>query len=189
MKPIAILLCTLAAVHASKASAQQLNIKPGLWQIDMTMHGTMNGNPMAGYITQMKSQMASMPPEQRKQIASMLADLEARGTEFTSNGLRTKECMTEESMADFSFLHKKGMESCSRKTSPAPGGLKLSMQCARPQMQIEGSLKYQGEKAYTFESTATVPGPDGKPVVQKSRGTAKWLGSDCGKIKPASVHQ
>lgn len=183
---IATPLLTLAALCASNVSAQQVNIKPGLWQFEMTMPGNSQGNAMAGYIKQMKAQMASMPPEQRKQIESTLADMEARGTEFTSDGMRTKQCITKENLTNFDFLGKKGMESCTRKTSPTAGGMNVSMKCTRPQMNVDASLKYLGDKAYSFESTTTMPGPDGKPLVQKSNGTAKWLGSDCGKVKPAS---
>jgi hypothetical protein len=184
---IALPLFTLAIVCAPDASAQQVNIKPGLWQFDMTLPGKMSGNPMAAYLKQMKSQMASMPPEQRKEIEATLADLEARGTEFTGDGMRTKECLTKENIANFDFLDKKGMESCTRKMSPTPGGMHVNMKCTRPQMNVDASLKYQGEKAYTFESTTTMPGPDGTPMVQKSNGTAKWLSGDCGKLKPASA--
>ncbi|QOY93451.1 DUF3617 domain-containing protein [Massilia sp. UMI-21] len=184
---IALPLFALAGICASNAAAQQVNIKPGLWQFDMTMPGQAKGNPMAAYVGQMKEQMASMPPEQRKRIASTLAELEARGTEFTSEGVRTKTCVTRENLANLDFLGNKGTESCTRKASPLPGGMQVSMHCTRPRMSIEASLKYQGEKAYTFESLTTVTGPDGKPMTHKTSGSGKWLSSDCGKIKPTSV--
>lgn len=186
---IAMSVLTLAAVHAPNAAAQQVNIKPGLWQLDMTLPGQSKGNAMAGHVEQMKAQMASMPPEQRKKMESTLAQLEARGTEFTSDGLRTKHCITKENMANFDFLGKKGMESCTQKTSPTADGMKVSMQCTRPQMKVDASMKRQSDKAYTFESIATVPGPDGKPMTQKTSGSGKWLGSDCGEIKPASAKE
>jgi len=185
---IAIPLLALAAIHAPNASGQQINIKPGLWQLDMTTPGAAKGqgNPMAGYIAGMKAQMAKMPPEQRKQLEATLAELDARGTEFTSDGVRMKECITKEDIANYDFLGKKEMDSCTRKASPTAGGMNLSMNCTRPQMSIEASVKSQGDKAYTFTSIATVPGPDGKPMTQRSSGSAKWLSSDCGKVKPAS---
>ena len=184
--PIAITLSTLAILCAANASAQLPNIKPGLWQLDVTVPGQAQGHPMAGYVEKMKSQMASLPPEQRKELEKSLADLEARGTEFTGNGLRTKECITKENIAKFDLLGKKGPDSCTRNSSPTVGGVKVSMTCTQPQMKVDAAIKFQGEKAYTFESLATVTGPDGKAMSQKSTGSGKWLGSDCGKIKPAS---
>lgn len=182
-------LFTLAAIGATDASAQQTNIKPGLWQLDVAMPGKMKGNPMAGHLELMKAQMASMPPEQRKQIEAALADLEARGTEFTGDGVRTKECITKDNIAKFDFLGKNGPDNCMRKSSPTVGGVNVSMTCTRPQMKVDAAVKFQGDKAYTFESVATLPGPDGKPVSQKSSGSGKWLSSDCGKIKPASISE
>lgn len=189
IKLIAIPLLTLAAACASDADAQQVNIKPGLWQLDMRLPGQQTGPAMAGYVEQMKAQMASMPPEQRKKIESALAQLEARGTEFTGDGLRTKQCITKQNLADFDFLGKKGMESCTKQATPRPGGMNVSMRCTRPQMKVDASMTYQGDKAYTFESTATVTGPDGKPTTHQTSGTGKWLGSDCGSIAPASANQ
>lgn len=186
---LAIPFFALAALHAPDSCAQQVNIKPGLWQLDMTAPGKANGNPMAGYIAQLKSQMASMPPEQRRQLEATLAELDARGTEFTSDGVRMKECITKENIANYDFLGKKGMDSCTRKVSPTAGGMNLSMNCTRPQMSVEASVKSQSDKAYTFESIATVQGPDGKPMTQKSSGSAKWLSSDCGKVKPSPARK
>jgi hypothetical protein len=184
--PIAITLSTLAILCAANASAQLPNIKPGLWQLDVTVPGQAQGHPMAGYVEKMKSQMASLPPEQRKQLEKSLANLETRGTEFTGNGLRTKECITKENIAKFDLLGKKGPDSCTRNSSPTAGGVKVSMTCTQPQMKVDAAIKFQSEKAYTFESLATATGPDGKTMSQKSSGTGKWLGSDCGKIKPAT---
>jgi hypothetical protein len=107
--------------------------------------------------------------------------------EFTGDGMRMKQCITKENIAGFDLLGKKTAESCTKKTSTTIGGAKLSMTCTRPPMKMEAALKYQGEKAYTFESLTTVTGPDGNPVTQKSSGSGKWLGSDCGKIQPDSM--
>lgn len=183
---LALPFLALAALSVPNVSAQQFKIKPGLWQLDMTLPGQAGANPMAEHISRMKEQMASMPPEQRQRIAAALAEVEARGTEFTSDGVRTEACVTQQNLANFDFLGNRGMESCTRKTSAVPGGMNLSMQCTRPPMSVDARLTYQGEKAYTFQSTATVTGPDGKPMTHQTSGSGKWLGSDCGAIKPVS---
>jgi hypothetical protein len=185
--PLAATLFALAALCTGHASAQAPNIKPGLWQLDVTMPGEASAPAMAGMLKQMKAQMASMPPEQRKEIEKTLADLQARDTEFTGNGLRTKECITKDDIANFDLLGKKEADTCTRKSSPTAGGVKVSMVCTRPRMKVDAAVKFQGEKAYTFESVATTTGPDGKPLSHKSSGSGKWLSSDCGKIKPASA--
>lgn len=186
---IAATALALATVGASNAFAQPPTIKPGLWQIQMTLPGGMKGNPMAGQIEMMKSQMASLPPDQRREMEKVIAGLQAQGTEFTSDGLRTNQCITKEDIARFDFMGNKGPDSCTRKSTPMPGGMNVSMQCTKPKMNLDAVVKFQGENAYTFQSTATMAGPDGKMTTQKSSGSGKWLGSDCGLLKPAPANQ
>jgi len=177
---------TLAALFAGHACAQKPDLQPGLWQLDLVIPGQAKGQ-MAGMMAQMRARMASMPPEQRKALEKSLADLDASGTEVTDNGVRIQQCITKDDIARYDLLGKKAPDSCTRTSSPTPGGAKLGMTCTRPQMAVDGSVKFQGDKAYTFESVATLTGPDGKPMTQKSSGSGKWLGSDCGKIKAALV--
>lgn len=186
-KRIASTVLALVTVCASNAYAQPPEIKPGLWQIQMTLPGGMKGNPMAGQIALMKSQMASLPAEQRREMEKVLAGLQAQGTEFTSDGLRTNQCITKEDIAKFDLMGDKGPDSCTRKSTPVPGGMNVSMQCTQPKMNLDAVVKVQNENAYTFQSTATMAGPDGKMTTQKTSGSGKWLGSDCGQLKPASA--
>lgn len=173
----------IATLCATSAFAQQVNIKPGLWQIDMTLPGQGGGNQMAGVVALMKSQMASMSPAQRAEIQKRLG---ASGTEFTDDGLRTKQCITKEAIANFDVFGKKGPDGCTRNATPAAGGMNVSMQCTQPQVKIDAVVKTPSETAYTFDSTATMAGPDGTMMSQKTSGTGKWLGSDCGSVAPVS---
>jgi len=178
------IILALASVCAAPAFAQQPNIKPGLWQIDMTLPGKGADNPMAGYVALMKSQMALMAPEQRAQIEKMMA---ANGTELTGDGLRTKQCITQQDIDKFDVFGKKAPDSCTRKTTPVPGGMNVNMVCTQPRMKVDAVVKAESEKSYRFESVATLPGPDGKEISQKSNGTGKWLGSACGNSGAASA--
>lgn len=189
MPRIATTFFALATVCAANAFAQPVAIKPGLWQLDMTLPASVQGNQMAGMLEMMKKQMASMPPEQRKEMEKMLADMDARGTKITGDGLRTNECFTKENIARFDLMGKKGPDGCTNQATPVAGGVNVSMQCPKQQMKIDAAVKYQGDKAYTFDSTATLPGPDGKMMTQKTTGTGKWLGSDCGKVTPVSANR
>jgi len=174
----------LASLCAGQAFAQQPVIKPGLWQIDMALPDKASGNPLGGYLEMMKSQMAMMTPEQRAQIDKMLA---ANGTELNGNGLRTRQCITRQNITDFDLFGKKGADSCTKKMTPTAGGMNVSMTCAQPRMKVDAVLKADSETSYRFESVTTVPGPGGADISQKSNGTGKWLGSDCGKIAAAAV--
>lgn len=178
----ASIVLSLATLCAPSAFAQQVDIKPGLWQLDMTLPGQAGGGQMAGLAALVKSQMASMSPAQREELQKRLG---TSGTEFTDNGLRTKQCITKEQIANFDLFGKKGPEGCTRNATPFPGGANVSMQCTQPQVKVDAVVKSQSDTAYTFESTATVAGPGGAPMTQKSTGTGKWLGSDCGSVAPA----
>lgn len=188
MPRIATIFLSLATVCASNAFAQQINIQPGLWQIDMTLPGAGTDSPMGGLAAQIQRHVASMSPEQRKQMEKAMGDLGASGTEFTNSGMRTKQCLTREGIARFDLLGNKGSDNCTRKSSPMAGGVKVNMVCTRPQMTIDAALKYAGDKAYTFDSTVTATAPDGSTTTQKTSGTGKWLGSECGNVKPLSVN-
>ena len=179
---IATLVFALATVCTTTASAQQVGIAPGLWQIDMTLPGKVAGSSVAGYLQMMKQQVATLPPEQRSEIEKGMAELSARGTEFTGDGLRTKHCITKQDIANFDLLGKKAPDTCTRKATPVAGGFTMTMTCTQPRMQIDAAMQIQSDKAYTFESTTNVAGPDGRLILQKSNGTGKWLSGDCGNI-------
>ena len=168
----------LASLCAGQAFAQQPTIRPGLWQVDVTLSDQASGNPLGGYLELMKSQMALMTPEQRAQIDKMLA---ASGTELNGDGLRTRQCITRQNINDFDLFGKKGGDSCTKKMTPTAGGMNVSMTCSQPRMKVDAVLKAESETSYRFDSVTTLPGPGSADVSQKSSGTGKWLGSDCGK--------
>jgi len=172
------IILALASVCATQAFAQQPAIKPGLWQIDMTLPGKAADKPMGGYVEMMKSQMASMTPEQRAQVEKVLA---ASGTELKGDGLRTKQCITQQDIDNGALFGKKSTDSCTRKTTPIAGGMNVSMTCTQPRMKVDAVMHADSATSYRFESVATVPGPDGKEISQQSRGSGQWLGSDCAK--------
>lgn len=174
----------IASLCAGQAFAQQPVIKPGLWQIDMTLSDQASGNPLGGYLELMKSQMALMTPEQRAQIDRMLA---SSGTELNGDGLRTRQCITRQNINDFDLFGKKGGDSCTKKMTPTADGMNVSMTCAQPRMKVDAVLKAESETSYRFDSVTTLPGPGGADISQKSSGTGKWLGSDCGKTAAAAV--
>ena len=178
------IILALASLCAGQAFAQQPTIKPGLWQIDMALPDKAAGNPLGGYLELMKSQMALMTPEQRAQIDKMMA---ASGTELNGDGVRTRQCITQQNINDFDLFGKKGADSCTKKMTPTADGMNVSMTCAQPRMKVDAVVKAESETSYRFESVTTVPGPGGADISQKSSGTGKWLGSDCGKTAAAAV--
>src|SRR4051812_45030560 len=66
-----------AAAVAGPAQAQAQKIAPGLWEHTITMK--MQGGEMEEGMKRMQEQLASMPPEKRKQIEEMMARQGAGG--------------------------------------------------------------------------------------------------------------
>ena len=174
----------LATFFVGQAFAQQPAIKPGLWQIDMTLSDKAAGNPLGGYLELMKSQMALMTPEQRAQIDQLMA---ASGTELNGDGVRTRQCITQQNINDFDLFGKKGADSCTKKMTPVAGGMNVNMVCTQPRMKVDAVLKAESDTSYRFDSVTTLPGPGGGDISQKASGTGKWLGSDCGKTSAAAA--
>ena len=185
-RSIAATLFALAAVAAGGASAQ--TIRPGLWEVQVTMPGRPAGMPsMAKHIEMMKQQMASMPPEQRQEIQKAIDQMSASGTEFTADGMRTKQCVTKEQIAKFMLPQQRTAEGCTQTMSRVGGNeAKVNMQCTQPPMTVDAVFKRENEKSYRFESTSKITGPGGQTITQKGSGTGKWLSDNCGNVKPAS---
>ena len=93
-----LLLCSASAFAQSTA--------PGLWE----MRNKMGGNPeMDKAMAEMKKQLASMPPAQRKQMEAMMGQ---RGLSVGAEGMSMKVCITPEMAAKGTFMKGRGCNSC-----------------------------------------------------------------------------
>ena len=175
-------LITLVAATAGQANAQTL--RPGLWQGFIATPGkTPHVDPMAEYIAQVKKDMAKMSPEERKEAQALLDEAASNGIEHTADGILAKACITKQQVANSHLLFGRDQQpGCTEKRSPfLAGKTTMTFECTRPQ-KSSGSLiiQFKGDTAYSMTGTASY-GP-GKAVAVS--GWGKWLGNDCGKIKP-----
>jgi len=183
IRPTALALLAALAICALPSSAQ--NMKPGLWEINNKMQ-TGNGQ-FEKAMAQMQAQMASMPPEQRKMMEDMMArqgvDLSGLGS---NGGMVVKMCMTKEMVAQNQVpIQQQG--DCTHRLSPVVGNsMKVSFSCTNPPASGEGQITFKGDTAYAMKmnmrSTAA-----GKPETMSLDATGKWLGADCGNIKPMVI--
>jgi hypothetical protein len=176
------IFAALAAIHANNAMAQQVSIKPGLWQIDMAMVDDTKSNPLGDFVQQL--QASTLTDEDRKELAKSTAELAAKGTEWNTNGLRQKECLTRERIARSDILGGDAVANCTVASSPSADGVTMKTTCPDPTTNLEIRLKYQGEEAFAMEMITATPGLDGTPMTLK--GSGKWLSSNCGNVKPTS---
>ena len=169
---------------AAALPVQAQKIVPGLWEYSMTMKGQQGGQMEAAQ-AQMQAQMASMPPEQRKKIEAMMAQ---RGVQMGGPGkpMVVKTCVTPEQasrdMRDEVPQHDSNCKQVSK--SRSGNTMKFKFECG-------GERPSSGEGEYTFVSDKEMKGHvvvnttvKGKPETMEMDNAGRWLGADCGDIKP-----
>jgi hypothetical protein len=171
---------TLILLLASAVGASAQTMKPGLWEVNSKM----GGNPqMEQAMAQMQKQMAAMTPAQRKQMEAAMGKNGVSFSGSAGGGMVSKACISKE-MIDRGQLATQQNGNCtttlSEKTS---NSMKMKFVCTQPPSSGEGVYTFSGDTAYTMKMTLM-----GTPKAQTSNTTieasGKWLGSDCGAIKP-----
>ncbi len=176
----ALFVC--AAWMAAPASAQSL--KPGLWEMNTKMQST---NPeIARGMENMQKQLAAMPPEQRKMMEDMMAKQGVKMGDGKGGGMSVKMCMTKE-MAERHEVPMRHEGDCTTTHSPMVGGkMKMSFTCTKPPSSGEGEMSFNGDASYNMKMNVTSSN-SGKPETMNMESSGKWLGSDCGDIKPIAM--
>lgn len=173
-------LAFFSATIALPASAQSM--KPGLWEINNKI--TSQNSRLAQQMRQMQQQIASMPPEQRKMMEQMMAkNAGVNLPTMTDDGMRVKMCMSKEMVAQNQLpVQQEG--NCKHQRMPLVGNsMKVSFVCTNPESSGEGNVQFLSDSAYTMtmNMTATV---EGKKEVTSMQAKGKWIGANCGDIKP-----
>lgn len=161
------------------AAAQTQKLRPGLWEHTVNVQG----GKMAAAMAEMQKSLASLPPEQRKQMEAMMAE---RGVGMGAKGNTVRICMTRED-ADLDSIPPQ--EGCTQSVQRLGANtIKVSFQCkgqaGEPPTTGEGTVTVSSPTAYTgqFKMRTTV---DGQPEQMDMAQSGRWLSADCGAIKPA----
>ena len=169
----------MLAMGASAQSVHAQGMKPGLWEMTSKMGGSAE---MDSAMKEMHQQLASMPPEQRKQMEAMLAK-QGMSMSATSSGILSNICMTKD-MVERSQMPIQTQGDCTSTTSnKTSSGMNFKFTCASPPSSGEGQYTFKGDSAYTMAMKINTS-QQGKPVVTTMNSSGKWLGTDCGSIKP-----
>jgi hypothetical protein len=173
-----------AALAAFAAGATVLpacaqTLKPGLWEL--STRTTSASGQMEQAQAQMRQQMASMPPEQRKMIEDMMAKQGVKMGTGAGGATTMQVCMTRE-MVERSEMP---MKSDCKTTSQSRSGstMKMAFACTNPPSSGEGEYTMMGSDAYKSRTTIRMT-VDGKADTMTVEGAGKWLAADCGAIKP-----
>lgn len=177
MKPHLLLAATLVA-FASAAGAQTL--KPGLWEITQNMQ---SGSGQTGQqMAQMQKQLASMPPAQRKQMEDMMAKQGVKMGPAGPGGMTMKICMTRE-MVERNEMQMQRADCKTTQQTRSGNTMKVAFACTNPPSSGEGQVTFASPEAYSMKMAVST-NVQGRPEKMNMDGSGKWLGADCGNIKP-----
>lgn len=173
-----------AAFLCASTHVQAQSMKPGLWEITHRA----GGNPkMEEAMQRMDQQMAAMTPEQRKMMQDMMArNGVAMGAAAPGGGGTTvKVCISKE-MAEQRHMPVQQQGECTRTvTSQSASSMKLQFACKNPSSSGEGTFTFGGDSAYQMVMKVTSQ-VQGKLETMDLNASGKWLGADCGALKPVA---
>jgi Protein of unknown function (DUF3617) len=175
---IIVVACT---AFCAVAQAQSVT-KPGLWEISNKMSSPTNPQ-LAQQMEAAQKAMAAMPPEQRKQMEEMMAQ-KGLGIRFGDNGaMLLKMCITPE-MAKANRPPVQQQANCTYQFSQSGSTHNISYQCTNPSGDGQGQLVFADAENYTGKMRINTTTKDGKKETIDALTQGKFLGANCGEIKP-----
>ena len=174
-KPLLVML----ALMGLSACAQAQKMAPGLWEMSMNLNS--NAEQQAA-LAQAQAQMAKLPPEQRKMMQDMMAKQGVSiGAGGTANGIRY--CLGKE-QAERGEPPQDKDGRCKRDSLERSGATtRFKFSCSNPPSSGSGEFTLVSDKAYTMKMVVEQSG-QGRPQRMEMQQQGKWLGADCGNLKP-----
>ncbi|MFN4117708.1 DUF3617 domain-containing protein [Acidovorax sp.] len=173
------MLCLPVVLGLAHAQQPQ-KMRPGLWEHTVAMKS--QSGQMEAAMAQMQKSMASMSPEQRKQIEQAMAQ---QGVSMGPQGNTVKMCISPQQADLDNIPPQEGCTQTVKRTGP--NTLAMTFTCkggsGQPPTSGEGTMTFSGPTAYAgnFKVKTTTAG--GKPEQIDMAQTGKWLSADCGTIK------
>lgn len=164
-----ILLLAMLSVLCNPAAWAAGQTRPGLWEM------TVKSDAM--------KEMPKIPPDQMEQMRRMGIAM----PQMHNGGLVTKVCISK-AMAERD--HPPGMadkeSGCQTKNMQrSSSGYAMDVVCNGPAMKGEGKARGTFAGNDSFTSTYDFNGTmHGQPIRQHHETSGKWLGADCGDVKP-----
>jgi hypothetical protein len=172
-------LSVLSCVAAAAVVAGQLPVppvKPGLWEARMSSLDA-NGRETA---RPEQAAMDRLPPEARARMAEVM---KARGLSMPDATGATKVCLSKEMFESGRWQQAASESGCTTNYSTLGNTWKFHSSCTALKSESDGETVFSSSESYRTKvtTTATVAGKTNTStrIVQ-----AKWLGADCGDIKP-----
>ncbi|HWZ43653.1 MAG TPA: DUF3617 domain-containing protein [Candidatus Saccharimonadales bacterium] len=184
MKPNRISLFTLVffALLAS-AATDNLSIKPGLWEV--TTSSESKGAPPVDPArkAEMEKMMAKMSPEMRARVEAAQKKSQAH---MAGPNVR-KSCVTKEDLSGALGMPKEA-DKCTRTVIKATSSTQeIRVDCAQGEHKSSALLRVTATNSENWSGTMdTTIAAAGKDITVRTNMSGKWLGADCGDVKPLS---
>ena len=183
VRPTVPLVLALALLGLAAGSAQAQKISPGLWE--MTLSVKVHGGEMDAAMAKMQAELAKMPPEQRRQVETMMAQRGLGvGVGAGGKGMAVKTCVSKERAERGEVLDADSQRNCKRDSVTSSGSTtKFKISCSNPPSTGEGEFTLTSDKAFSgrMQMEAQVKG---KPERVEMQQQGKWLSADCGTVQP-----
>lgn len=158
-------------------------IKPGLWEVTADSQ-QLNGKALPDMSAQLAEQMKRMPPELR---AQMEAQMKAKGVQMAPGGgnMAIRMCMTKEMLDQNRWQKTEG--NCKNTSMNHSGNTwNWTFTCTQPPSEGQGSTTFTNSESYNSDVRVTTQ-RNGQPQTVAMKHHAKWLGADCGELKPVAA--
>jgi hypothetical protein len=164
----------LAGSAPGQAENAKLDVKPGLWQVDST--GQTTGTP-----TIPPELLANLPPEKRAQAEAAMRAAMARAAAPRTD----KSCITEKELQQGLDLGEGQDRSCKRSVVSNTSRLLVLHEVCGGKRPMVGDMRFEAVNRETMTGQISLVIGSGTDTTNMTRNLqGKWLGSDCGSVKP-----
>jgi hypothetical protein len=177
---IRLMASSLLSCFALAAVAGQLPVppvKPGLWETRMSVIDA-DGHEIA---PPEQAALSKMPPEIRERMAEAM---KARGLSMPDANGATRACFTKETFESGKWQEMASQAGCTTKYSTLSSATwKWHSSCTSLKSESDGEVVFNSPESYRVKMTTTATAM-GKTNTSTRIVQAKWLGANCGDIKP-----
>jgi len=169
---LALALSTLAGAIAPAQAQTAPPIKPGLWEIksEREVDGKKAADP--------GEQVKNLPPEVRAKIEAMMKE---KGVGMGEGGVN-RVCLSRESLDQGRWQGQS--ENCKTEfTSRSTSSWKWRSVCTKPDSESDGEALFANSENYTVSNRMKTK-VQGQERLTRTMIFAKWVGNNCGDIKP-----
>ena len=169
----ALALAAVGALAPAFASAQTPPIKPGLWEVrsERQVEGRKEGPPPA-------DMMKNLSPEVRAKIQ---AQMKANGVAMGSDGAN-RICLDKGSL-DAGRWQSRATNCKTEYGTRSASSWTWHSTCSAPESTSDGEAVFANAENYTVRTSSTYSFR-GEPKTTQMTIKARWVGADCGDLKP-----